>query len=406
MNEYIDERGSLDVRGRRSRCPDHQLFEGECCWRRARDVIRSELGDRGAVGFELYSKPDIRIAKAERDTISKVVDAAEFFWLPGDVFADCERYSASIRKNSLRADVTKQANEQSRIETLSGAAERTRGEPRTASILRQMRVALGISQLELALRLGMSQRHIGFVELGRARPSLSLILSWTRETGGTIDERNAALVSAGYSPALLESAPAECRQSAEIRTLREMLVAHEPYPGIIFDADWTVRAMSEGGQWLCSVGMPGLLERDGVPSSEIDMITAVTHPAGLLSKVVNAAETGRALLRQLRLEQLTRPSLKARVDRFEESLTARYGVAGECARAPGDTHLKVILDTEYGRMTFLLVQTVFGLPQNVTQKSLRSELWFPFDDATRVIMTTRRRLGLAAGNQSTKQVMR
>lgn len=264
-----------------------------------------------------------------------------------------------------------------------------------------MRAALGISQLELALRLGMSQRHIGFVELGRARPSLSLILSWTRETGGTIDERNAALVSAGYSPAFLESAPADCRQSAEIQILREMLVAHEPYPGIIFDADWTVRAMSEGGRWLCSVGMPGLLEQDGVPSSEIDMITAVTHPAGLLSKVINAAETGRALLRQLRLEQLTRPSLKARVDRFEASLTERYG-AGKCARAPGDTHLKIMLDTEYGQMTFLLVQTVFGIPQNVTQKSLRSELWFPFDDATRTRMTTRGRLGLGAGKPSPK----
>lgn len=339
-------------------------------------------------------------------TISKIVDPAKVFWLPGDTLADSKWYSASNRDISVRADVTKHENERSRIETLSGAAERKRGEPRTASILRQMRVALGISQLELALRLGMSQRHIGFVELGRARPSLSLILSWTRETGGTLDERNAALVSAGYSPALLESASADCRQSAEIRTLREMLVAHEPYPGIIFDADWTVRAMSEGGRWLCSVGMPGLLEHDGVPSSEIDMITAVTHPAGLLSKVVNAAETGRALLRQLRLEQLTRPSLKARVDRFEASLTERYGTVGKCARAPGDTHLKVILDTEYGQMTFLLVQTVFGLPQNVTQKSLRSELWFPFDEATRVIMTTRGRLDLEAGKPSPKHSTR
>ena len=278
---------------------------------------------------------------------------------------------------------------------MSGTVDGTVGDLGTASILRSMRKALGISQLELSLRLGMSQRHIGFVELGRARPSLSLILSWTRETGASIDERNAALVSAGYSPALLESNPISCRQPAEIRTLREMLVAHEPYPGIIFDADWTVRAMSEGGLWLCTVGMPGLLDPDGVPSSEIDMITAVTHPLGLLSKVVNAAETGYALLRQMRLEQLTRPSLKVRVDRFADSLRDRFGSAGESVRAAGDTHLKVILDTEYGHMTFLLVQTVFGLPQNVTQKSLRSELWFPFDAATREIMTNRGRLGLA-----------
>lgn len=274
------------------------------------------------------------------------------------------------------------------------AAARISATPDVAGILRQMRKARGISQLELALRLGMSQRHIGFVELGRARPSLSLLLSWTRETGGTIDERNAALLSAGYSPALLDSEPADCRQSAEIRTLREMLVAHEPCPGIIFDADWTIRAMSEGGRWLCSVAMPALFDRDGVAHGELDMITAVAHPAGLLSRVVNAAEVGHALLRQLRTEQLTRPSLKPRVDVLEASLTERLGTAGEAARAPGDTHLKVMLDTECGRMTFLLVQSVFGLPQNVTQKSLRSELWFPVDDATRAIIATRARVGL------------
>ena len=35
---------------------------------RAREVIDSELGNRCAVSFELYSKADIRVAKAERDT--------------------------------------------------------------------------------------------------------------------------------------------------------------------------------------------------------------------------------------------------------------------------------------------------------------------------------------------------
>ncbi len=47
---------------------NHPLFTDERCWRRARDVIGSELGDRCAVGIEVYSKTDIRIAKAERDT--------------------------------------------------------------------------------------------------------------------------------------------------------------------------------------------------------------------------------------------------------------------------------------------------------------------------------------------------
>ena len=47
---------------------NHPLFTDERCWHRARDVIRSELGDRCAVDLEIYSRSDIRVAKAERDT--------------------------------------------------------------------------------------------------------------------------------------------------------------------------------------------------------------------------------------------------------------------------------------------------------------------------------------------------
>lgn len=47
---------------------NHPLFKEECCWRRAHDVIQRELGNRCAVSLDLYSKADIRIAKAERDT--------------------------------------------------------------------------------------------------------------------------------------------------------------------------------------------------------------------------------------------------------------------------------------------------------------------------------------------------
>lgn len=47
---------------------NHPLFADDCCWQRAREVIGSELGDRCAVNVEIYSKADIRIARAERDT--------------------------------------------------------------------------------------------------------------------------------------------------------------------------------------------------------------------------------------------------------------------------------------------------------------------------------------------------
>jgi hypothetical protein len=47
---------------------NHPLFTDGRCWRRARDVVRSELGKCCAVDLAVYSKSDIRIAKAERDT--------------------------------------------------------------------------------------------------------------------------------------------------------------------------------------------------------------------------------------------------------------------------------------------------------------------------------------------------
>jgi len=47
---------------------DHPLFTDERCWRRAQTIIARELGNRCAVGLEVFSEADIRIAEVERDT--------------------------------------------------------------------------------------------------------------------------------------------------------------------------------------------------------------------------------------------------------------------------------------------------------------------------------------------------
>lgn len=47
---------------------NHPLFTDERCWRRSRATIDLELSNRYAVDVEIYSKSDVRAAKAERDT--------------------------------------------------------------------------------------------------------------------------------------------------------------------------------------------------------------------------------------------------------------------------------------------------------------------------------------------------
>lgn len=258
------------------------------------------------------------------------------------------------------------------------------------NLLRQVRAAIGISQLELALRLGVSQRHVCFVEQGRARPSRHLLLAWMRETGASADEQNAAMLSAGYSPTFVELAPQQARRTPAFRALSDMITAHEPFPGLVFDADWMICAMNETGQWLCTIMMSDYLASIDGPPTEMDMIASVAHPGGLLSKVRNAPEIAYALLRQFRAEALVRPALSPRIDAYEREVRRRYGTEpADLSRAAGDPYLNLVLDLPGATMTFLLVQTVFGLPQNVSQASLRTELWFPVDQATRRLLMTR-----------------
>lgn len=47
--------------------------------------------------------------------------------------------------------------------------------PTLCDTLKDLRKTRRVSQLELALRVGVSQRHLSFVENGRSQPSRSLL---------------------------------------------------------------------------------------------------------------------------------------------------------------------------------------------------------------------------------------
>lgn len=66
-----------------------------------------------------------------------------------------------------------------------------------------------LSQLELALRMGVSQRHVSFVESGRAQPSRELLLNWLHELQAPLALRNVALQQAGFAPVYRGSELAE-----------------------------------------------------------------------------------------------------------------------------------------------------------------------------------------------------
>ena len=77
----------------------------------------------------------------------------------------------------------------------SGVNEATFGR-----LLKEWRARRGLSQLELALAARTTQRHLSFIESGRATPSRDMVL----RISGTMDiplrQQNALLLAAGYAP--------------------------------------------------------------------------------------------------------------------------------------------------------------------------------------------------------------
>ena len=104
---------------------------------------------------------------------------------------------------------------------------------RFPSELRRWRTARRMSQLDLALRAGTTQRHVSFIEQGRSRPGRGLVVRLAEAMVLTLRERNSLLVAAGFAPAFPES-PLD---DAALRPVREaldtILDGHLPYPAMV-----------------------------------------------------------------------------------------------------------------------------------------------------------------------------
>lgn len=245
-----------------------------------------------------------------------------------------------------------------------------------SDLLRGVRRDRGLPQLELALRLGISQRHLSFVEQGRARPSRALLLSWLDEVGCGRAERKAALMQAGYSPLEAGADPASAPSDDVLLRTIEL---HQPNPGIVFDADWRIVAVNGAADWLMQLVMP----EPWCGSQRLDMLATLAHPGGWLACAHDPCAIAGALLAQLRAEQLLRPVLAPRVDQLEHALQSRWGVPGPSRRRdPGATSFEVVLRTRLGPLAFSAVQALVGLPHDTPVGRLRCELWFAADAFT------------------------
>ncbi len=96
------------------------------------------------------------------------------------------------------------------------------------------------SQLALACDAGISQRHLSFMESGRARPSREMVINLSEVLEIPLRDRNNLLSAAGFAPIYKERNLNDDDMKPIFEALQRSISHHEPYPAIVIDGDWNL----------------------------------------------------------------------------------------------------------------------------------------------------------------------
>ncbi|MGK5730003.1 helix-turn-helix domain-containing protein [Streptomyces sp. URMC 124] len=250
--------------------------------------------------------------------------------------------------------------------------------PGVGPLLRAWRERRRISQLELALRADSSARHISFIETGRSRPSQEMVLRLADHLDVPVRERNALLVAAGYAPVYPERPLDDPAMGGLREGLERLLTSYEPFPALVVDSTYEVRAANRGIAMLLEGVAPSLL------APPLNAMRLTMHPAGLAPRIRNYHEWRAHLLHQMerRLALVRSPALRALYD--EVSAYPLPDSGRERARREGDVPFALPLVIDHAGRTLSFVSTIatFNTPMDVTVSELAIETFLPADPET------------------------
>jgi DNA-binding XRE family transcriptional regulator len=246
-------------------------------------------------------------------------------------------------------------------------------------LVREWRMRRRRSQMDLALEVGVSARHLSFVETGRSKPSPELVLSLADHLDVPLRDRNVFMLAAGYAPRYNRT-PLDDPSMTHVRAaLQKLLDGHHPYPGVVIDRGWNVVLANPAAARL-TAGLPGQLT-----APRLNVFRVCLHPDGLAAQTLNFKEWGTYLLGQLRrLDALTNdPEVSALLEEISRYPTV-LAVDAASERSPEEPPLLVPWQVRLGgnELSFFTTLTTFGTPRDITLDELAVELFYPADDAT------------------------
>ena len=252
--------------------------------------------------------------------------------------------------------------------------------------LREWRRRRQRTQLELSLSVGVSTRHLSFIENGRARPSAPVLLALADSLAVPMRAQNRMLLAAGYAPRYAETALHSPPMEAVRSTCQRLLDAAEPYPAVVLDGRWDVVA-GNPASGLFLEGVP-----DHVRRPRVNLFRLSLHPDGLAPRTRNFEQWARHTLAQLR--RLVELSADPALDALLDEVSAYPNLADILRAGVSDDDIELVLPLRYqlGRqeLAFITTLTVFATPADVTVGELSIEVCFPADEQTEAYLRTRR----------------
>ena len=242
-------------------------------------------------------------------------------------------------------------------------------------MLRQWRARRRLSQLDLAMEVGISPRHMSFVETGRSQPSREVVTRLADGLSLTLRNRNALLVAAGFAPAHADRPLTDPALSSAMAVIQRILDAHLPFPALAVDRLWTIVAHNQAVATLLAGVEPQLL---ALPANALRISL---HPGGLAPRIANLAEWRHHVLE--RLDRQVEASGDEALARLRDELAALPARSSPTPpRSADPIAVPLLIDTAIGRLAFLSTTTVFGTPVEVTLSELAIETFFPADEET------------------------
>ena len=252
--------------------------------------------------------------------------------------------------------------------------------------LRYWRGKRGASQLRLAMDAGISQRHLSFLETGRAQPGRELVLKLGLVLDIPLRQRNAMLLAAGFAPAYRERSLSDPELASVMQALDFMLAQQAPYPALVVDRLWNLVMANEPAAHMMRLflGVPAHapIPRDG----SVNVLKLMLDPNGLRQCLVNWEEVCTDLLQWVQREAMgDGPGSEATA--LLDELMALPGIA-QAARQPNLERralpfLPVTLRKGEVELNLFTTITTLGTPHDVTVHELRLESFFPADEASR-----------------------